>query len=98
MSFSSADTSNRSIVDGIFQEIARRLWPIVNKRMMYHDGVRWADSENRNIEGDVSAVIGVIIGDRKREIPRYTQTGNAVSAAMTKSVGTHLTKILRDNS
>lgn len=63
MSFSSSDPSNRPIVDGIFQEIARRLWPIVNKRMTDHDGAHWADSKNRNIEGDLSAIVGVILGN-----------------------------------
>ena len=98
MSSSNSNTSNRSIVDGIFQEIARQLWPIVDKRMVDNEGVDWAASKNRNISGDLSAIVGVIIGDWERELPRYTQTGNAVSATMTKSVGTHLTKILRNNS
>ena len=63
MSFSSSDPSNRPIVDEIFQEIARRLWPIVNKKMTDHGGAHWADSKNRNIEGDLSAIVGVILGN-----------------------------------
>ena len=63
MSFSSSDPSNRPIVDEIFQEIARCLWPIVNKKMTDHGGAHWADSKNRNIEGDLSAIVGVILGN-----------------------------------
>jgi len=41
--------------------------------------------------GDPSA------GDWERELPRYTQIGNAVPVAMAEKVGKHLVKILRNN-
>lgn len=63
MSSSNSNTSNRAIVDEIFQEITRRLWPIVNKRMTDYEGPHWADSKNRNIAGDLSAIVGVILGN-----------------------------------
>ena len=63
MSSSNSNTSNRAIVDEIFQEITRCLWPIVNKRMTDYEGPHWADSKNRNIAGDLSAIVGVILGN-----------------------------------
>ena len=63
MSSSNQNSSNRSIVDEIFQEIARQLWPIVDKRMVDNEGVDWAASKNRNISGDLSAIVGVILAN-----------------------------------